>query len=545
MRSAAGGWSSTRAETMKPPKFDYTWQYVDHWGAERPEAEAAVFGEERWSWRDMQAQTASAARALVAAGVNRGDRVAMLSMGRPTFLSTFMGANRMGACWLGMSPKFTAAELRYMIDDCQPKVLFTLSKYYDVDVAALIREADVANSSIEHIVALDEPFDGAIAMEDFLASGADVTDAELDARTANASRDDDVLLMYTSGSTGKPKGVLHTHRSVIANVITHCEGFDIDEAARCLLHFPINHVAADVEIGFATIYLGGAVVILDRFDPLETLQTVEKERVTFFGQVPAMYLMQGGLPEFRTTDWSSVDAFVWGGAPAPKELLQGLSMIAQQIKARLITGYGATETGGFVTFTRPGDELDHLCSSAGYCPAPFEMKIVDDDGATVAPGVTGEVCIRGETIMKGYLNKPEATAAVLDSDGWYHTSDLGHVNENGDLFLCGRKSEMFKSGGENVFPREVEDAIESHPNVVFSAVIGVPDPMFQEVGHAFVMPKPGAEVTPEELKQVCKDALANFKVPKTFEIRPMLPLLPNGKVNKMALKSELSERAPI
>lgn len=526
---------------MAAPILDYTWQYVDHWGEKTPEAEALTFQGEQQNWSTLRDNTHAVARALIAAGVNRGDRVAMLSMGRPEFLSTFMGANRVGACWLGMSPKFTAEEVRYMVEDCQPKVLFTLGTYYDIDVAAMLNEAKISDSSITHIVALDEGFEGAIAFDDFIALGESVSDDALAARAAECDRDDETLLMYTSGSTGRPKGVLHTHKSCIANVITHCEGFGIDKTCRPLLHFPINHVAADIEIGFATVYLGGAVVILDRFDPAETLETVQKEKITFFGQVPAMYLLEAGLPEFRTTDWSSIDAFVWGGAAAPMELLQGLSMIGQAVGARLVTGYGATETGGFVTFTRPDDSLEHLAKSAGYCPAPFEMKIIDDDGNEVPEGTTGEVCIRGDTIMKGYLNKPEATAEVLDAEGWYHTSDLGHVDANGDLFLCGRKSEMFKSGGENVFPREVEDAIESHPNVVFAAVIGKPDPLFQEVGHAFVMPKPGAEVDEDELRKLCKERLANFKVPKAFDIRPMLPLLANGKVNKMALKAELSE----
>jgi acyl-CoA synthetase (AMP-forming)/AMP-acid ligase II len=207
----------------------------------------------------------------------------------------------------------------------------------------------------------------------------------------------------------------------------------------------------------------------------------------------------------------------------------------------LITGYGSTEVCGFVTFTEKGDDMEILMKSAGKIAPPFELKIVDGRRREIPNGQVGEIAVRGEFMFKEYLNKPEATVEVLDNEGWYYTSDLAWKDDRGYIYITGRKSEMFKTGGENVYPREIEEILEVQGKVLFSAVIGVPDEIYQEVGWAFVMPMPGQEVTEEELREYCKGKMANYKVPKKFIIRPLLPLLANGKVNKLALKDEIRE----
>ncbi|MBI3118688.1 MAG: long-chain fatty acid--CoA ligase, partial [Candidatus Hydrogenedentes bacterium] len=358
-------------------------------------------------------------------------------------------------------------------------------------------------------------------------------------RTSEVQPGDEVLLMYTSGSTGKPKGVLQTHEAIVRNIAVEVKHFDWNEDTRALLHFPINHVAADVELGYGAVFAGATLVMMDRFDPARSLEVVEHEGITVIGQVPAMYLMQFQTEQYRRMNWQNVRAFVYGGSTPPQLLLDVLAPLAEKIGARLMTGYGSTELCGFVTYTTPEDDVELLAKSAGKVAPPFEMKIVDDVRSELPAGEIGEIAVRGPSIMKGYLNNPEATAAVLDAEGWYYSSDLGYLNEQGYLFISGRKSEMYKSGGENVFPREIEEVIEAHPAVLFAAVIGVPDPLYSEVGHAFVMVKPGKSVGAEAIIEHCKSHLANFKVPKRLELRPALPLLPNGKVNKVALKNEL------
>ncbi len=278
---------------------------------------------------------------------------------------------------------------------------------------------------------------------------------------------------------------------------------------------------------------------MDRFDPAESLRMIPKERLTVLGQVPAMFLLQFRDQQFGQTDLSSIRQFVWAGAAAPRIMVQVLSQICAKTGAVMITGYGSTEVSGFVTYTEKGDGPDKLLHTAGKIAEPFELRITGPDRKEVSDGAVGEIAVRGPFLMKGYYNNPSATEKVVDREGWYYTSDLGFRDLEGYIHLTGRSSEMFKSGGENVYPREVEEVIESHDAVLFAAVIAVPDAVFQEVGWAFAMLQPGKEVAVEQLQEYCKVKLTNFKVPKRFFVRQILPLLPNDKVDKVALKAEV------
>lgn len=523
------------------PDLTRTWEYIEKWADETPQAEAVVFEDRRITYRELGRLVDDLAMALLDAGVERGDRVALLSMGRPEFFTTYMAANKVGAMWLGLSPKFTLEELRYILRDCEPAVLVALRGYGGRDLGPDLESLARDFPFLKKVLVIGEPVAGTESFGDFVTRDRARLRSALEARAAQVRTDDDALLLYTSGSTGKPKGVVHTHRSILANIAVQSEHLYAADRFRILLHFPINHVAAAVEIGFACIYEGGLCVMMDRFDPAETLRIVERERITILGQVPAMYLMEFGVPGFPETDLSGVQMFAWGGSSPPKLVVDVLAGIAERTGAKLLTGYGATEMCGFVTYSSPADDLETLLLGAGRCAPSFELKIVDSDRNELRLGEVGEIAVRGPFLMKGYWNRPDATRAVIDSDGWYYSGDLGRVGRDGTLFITGRKSEMYKTGGENVYPREIEDVIEQLPGVLMAAVVGVRHPLYQEVGHAFVMPHPNQSVAPEDLETHCRRHLANFKVPKNFVIRPVLPLLPNGKVNKMALKAELGE----
>lgn len=515
------------------------WNYVDKWAAEKPDVEALVFEEQRLTWREFKEATDRAAKALLAAGVERGDRVAMVSMARPEFLVTFMAASKIGAIWLGLSPKFTVDELRYLVGHSEPTVLITLREYQGIDLTQAGMTFAQEFPCINQVWVIGDAPGGTHDYDSHATCERRELDEALAQRAASIEDTDEVLLMYTSGSTGRPKGVLQTQRAIVENIRVETEYMGFTGADRVLLHFPINHVAADVEIGFGTIMSGGTLVLMDRFDPQASLELIESERISFLGQVPVMYLMQFQCPKFREMDWSHLRTFVWGGSGAPKLVLDVLSSIASRTGARLITGYGSTELCGFATYTMADDSQEVLGKSVGRIVPPFEVKVVDANRQEVRVGVVGEFAFRGPIVMKGYFKNPGVTNQVIDSEGWYYTSDLGYLGEDGNLYIAGRSSEMFKSGGENVFPREVEDVLESHPGVLFAAVLGVPDEVYDEVGHAFIMLKPGMNVDEEELRGHARERLANFKVPKKYDIRPMLPLLANGKVNKMALKKEI------
>ena len=522
-------------------RLNQTWHYVEKWAKLTPDADALVFEDEKLTWREFARETDAVARAYLEIGIEKGDRIALLSMARNEFLTTYMAAGKVGAIWLGLSPKYTLEELRYQMNDCRPKLLITLSEYMGNDLAEIVSTLQKKCTFLEKVLVIGKPFKGTESFSACVGKPRQNFSAALAQRASEITEVDDALLLYTSGSTGKPKGVIHTHRSIVENIKVEIEKFYFDEKSRGLLHFPINHVAADVEIGFGAIMSGGCIVCMDKFDPVQTLKVIEKERITHIGQVPVMFLLEFKQPEFWTCDFSNIKAFVWAGAAAPKIMIDLLTPICEKTGAKLITGYGSTEVCGFITYTEKDDHTETLLKTVGKIAVSFELKIVDKGRRELSTNEIGEIAVRGSFLMKGYYNKPEETAKVIDSDGWYYTSDLGFKDESGYIHITGRLSEMFKSGGENVYPREVEEVIETHAAVLFAAVIGVPDEIYQEVGWAFVMPTPGQNVTEEELREVCKSALANFKVPKKFFIRPLLPLLASGKVNKLALKDEIRE----
>lgn len=526
---------------MNWKKLNLMWHYVEKWAAETPDAEALVFEDARLSWKDFKLQMDYAAKAFLEAGVKKGDRIAMLSMARNEFPITYMASGKIGAIWLGLNPKLTLGELAYQVNDSKPTVLVAVRDFMGNDLSETLASLVKGCPSIKKLIVIGNPIEGSEEYAAYVQKPRNELDAELAKRSAELDEKDSALLMYTSGSTGKPKGVVHTHFSIIENIKVEIEKFYFRQGGRALLHFPINHVAADVEIGFAAIMVGGCIVSMDRFDPVESLKMIEKEKLHVLGQVPVMFLLQMMQPLFKEVDMSSIELFVWAGSAAPIAMIDALTEICGKTGAKLMTGYGSTEVCGFVTYSDKDDDKETLLTSAGKIAPPFELKIVDDNRKELPDGQVGEIAVRGTFMFKEYFNNPSATAEVLDKDGWYYTSDLAFKDKRGYIFIRGRKTEMFKSGGENVYPREVEEIIEYHDAVLFAAVMGVPDELFQEVGWAFVMPIPGKNVTDEELMEYCKGKLANYKIPKKFFIRPLLPLLANGKVNKLALRDEINE----
>lgn len=503
-----------------------TWQSVEYWAARKPQAEALVGAAGRYSWAEVKAAVDRLAASLLRAGVQSGDRVAFMAAACPEFVIAFMATTRIGAIWLGINPKMTAPEIAYLLTEARPKMLIAARQFAGEDMQPKITEALTALPQAQLMV-LGDPVQGALRYAD--AVGVDVDTAPL-GDLPEFDPDQDALILFTSGSTGRPKGVVHTHRSIVANIRQECAKFPVDETSRLLLHFPINHVAAVVEFGFASVYGGACLVCMESFDPVASLKMVEAEKITLLGQIPAMFLLQFRTEEFARTDFSSLRSFIWAGSPAPSLMVDVLSGLAKKTGADLITGYGSTETCGFVTYTVPGDGAERLVRTAGMMAEGWELRIDAEAGAQV-----GEILVRGDFLFDRYWNNEAATAAVKTSDGWYRTADTGWLDAEGYLHITGRNSEMYKSGGENIFPREVEEVVERHPAVLMSAVVPLPDPIFQEVGWAYVMPKPGQEVSAEALAEVCRTHLANYKVPKRFVVQPALPMLPNGKIDKKTI----------
>ena len=307
---------------------------------------------------------------------------------------------------------------------------------------------------------------------------------------------------------------------------------------RILCNFPINHVACVADTCCVNLVAGGTIVFQERFDPAQVLQTIERERLTLVGGVPTMLLMLLDHPDFVHTDFSSVELIAWGGAALPVSTIKRL----QKLAPRLINVYGMTETAANTTYTSPDADLVELSETIGR-PSPYmPCRIVNADAEECAVGEEGELQFKGDYLLLEYLNRPQASREVYTEDGWLHTGDLGYWRDNGTISLVGRLSDMYKSGGYNVYPREIENRLESHPAVAMAAVVAVPDKRYQEVGAAFVMTNQSSQITADGLRDFCKETLANYKVPKTFSLVNELPMLPVGKVDKVSLKQMALEQ---
>jgi acyl-CoA synthetase (AMP-forming)/AMP-acid ligase II len=339
------------------------------------------------------------------------------------------------------------------------------------------------------------------------------------------------LLVYTSGSTGAPKGALLHHDGVVRFASTQNALWPV-RRFRVLNYFPINHIGCLVDVGACALAAGGAMIFMEQFDPERSLALMEQEAVSIWGSVPSVFQMQLRSQRFAITDFSAVELIMWGGAAMPEAL------IAQLLKlgVPLATNYGMTETSSAITALGPTRDAEALSASVG---APFpgvDVRLVDDSGAEPAPGEPGEVRARSALNFLSYWRNDEATRAAFDADGYFRTGDLAVRRSDGGLRIVGRIKEMYKSGGYNVYPLEVEAVLERHPGVAIAAVVGVPDPLWQEIGVAFVVPSGPLSV--EDLQSWCRAHLANYKAPKRFAIRSDLPFLPIGKIDKARLRAE-------
>ncbi len=514
---------------------------VPYWAARRGsgDREAIVFGKRRISYAELHRDVERCAKALLGSGVGKGDRVALLATSRPEFLTIFLATARIGAVWVGLNPKYRLEELAYVVGDCRPSLLLGQvqigGRDFTSDLETLARRTD----SIERLLPLGGADDDRLRdFETFLAEGDAVAGDRLAGAVAAVEPTDVCLIVYTSGSTGHPKGAMLTHQGLCLAASVQANRRRTREPTKIVNNFPINHIACTGNISCYVLMAGGTMVFQEAFDPAATLEAVERERCNVWGGVPTMLQMCAALADFDRYDLSSVEWVVWGGAAAPKALVERLARLG----ARLGTSFGMSETAGWVTYSDDDADLDTLADTVGRPDPHYQVRVVKADGTDCAPGEEGEVQVRGDLVMCGYLNRPEATAEALDAGDWLHTGDLAIEDAGGNLRLIARLSDMYKSGGYNVYPREIELALEQHPAVAMAAVVGVPDPLYQEVGHAFLLQVPGTSVTDYDLRSFCRERLANYKIPKRLFLLSELPMLPVGKVDKVALGRRAREQ---
>jgi acyl-CoA synthetase (AMP-forming)/AMP-acid ligase II len=520
-----------RAELVE---LDRISDYPAFWAARHPDREAMVLGGLRWTYAELARNVDIYARALWAHGLRRGDRIAMLATPRPESLCLFLAAGRIGAMFTGLNLRFKYEELLYVVDDSTPRLLVFLPEFGGRDYRADVRRLLDDNPCIERAISLGASEPGlAISFEDFLGTAASAPNQDVTTTIAAIRRLDPCLLIYTSGSTGRPKGAMLPHYG-----LCHCSRNQLDhwwaEPLRVLDNLPISNVFCIGDLFCFCLVGGGTTVFMERFDAKGVLETIERERITLWGQVATMLQLALSQPEAESRDLSSLQMIFWAGARAPRDLIERLARITPYLGSN----YGLTETVAGVTYTEKGASLEVLADTVGKPDPHYELRVIASDGQICADGEAGEIQVRGHCMMVGYWNRPEATAAAIDSEGWLHTGDIGLRRPDGNFQLAGRKTDMFKSGGFNVYPREIEMMLETHPAVAMAAVIGLPDDLYGEVGHAYLLLRESAGTSEPDLAVWCKERLANFKVPKRFHLRRDLPMLPVGKIDKVALRKE-------
>ena len=518
--------------------LDLISDHLDRQAGLRPDQEFIVQDDRRLTYAQTKAAVATAAKALIASGVERGDRVAF--MGNPTleFWINFLAVTSVGALWVGLNPKNTSGELDHVVNDAAPRLLFGFSTIDNEPMLDELRRLAAKHESVDAVVVVDhEPptladaaTEAVVLLSTWLEGAATVSDDDLASRRSEVDPMDPAYLVYTSGSSGQPKGALITHRgSNVCNVIAIERKGLADR--RIICNLPINHVGAIGDICGRTMTGGGTLFFQERFSPDAMFDTIETERLNTVGGVPAMLQMCADHPRFESVDLSSVDLLAWGGAAMPAELLQ--RWLDKTGATHCTMGYGMTEVTGGVTYSGLTDSVELLCTTVGTPDARQPIRIWRD-GQEAAIGETGEIQTTGDFLMAGYWRNPEATAAAFTEDGWFKTGDLAVLREDGYVQIVGRMSEMFKSGGYNVYPREVELALERHPGISMAAVVSIADPTFQEVGVAYVMGEPNLD--PDEIRRFAAEHLASYKLPRQINIVAELPMLPIGKVDKKALQ---------
>ena len=517
--------------TTPAPALARLSDYVAWHATHNPDAVALVHGEHRIPYRELMQRVDLLASSLLAAGVRKGDRVATLSTPHPDFVVSLLAASSIGAVWLGLNPRYRLPELQHILTDSAPKVLLARRSFLGRSYESEINALRASCTSLEHIVLFDAATDmaGVVPSEAFLNAGGAITTQQLDRARADVGERDPCLLVYTSGSTGTPKGALLHHAGIIDFAIL-CNSLWPVKAHRTINYFPINHIGSVVDCLMPCLVAGGVQIMLEQFDATVCLELMERERVTLWGSVPSVFQMQLALPDFARFDLSAVQLIAWGGAAMPAETLVRLRAICPN----LATNYGMTETSSAITIIEPTDDLDILTNTVGRPRPGIDVRLVDENGHLVKVGQPGEIQVRSKGNFLGYWRQPDATAAAFTVDGFFRTGDLGEQRADGRIRLIGRLREMYKSGGYNVYPREVETVIEAHPGVATAAVVSIADPLWQEVGVAYVVPR--ESLTTQQIEEYCRDRLANYKLPKHIVVTSDLPLLPIGKVDKRTLR---------
>jgi fatty-acyl-CoA synthase len=478
----------------------------------------------RMTWAELSTAADRVARGLWSLGVRHGDRVGLWSTNCIEWVMMHMGCARAGAALVNVNPAYRSHELGYTLTRSHMKVLFLWHKDKRADYQEILERARHGLTlELAHTIYFDSP--------EWLAL--------LDAPGLLPDRvnvEDVANIQYTSGTTGLPKGVLLTHHNVVNNGQFLAQGFHYTEEDRICVPVPLFHCFGCV-IGTMSAVNSGATILLPNwtFDARAVLQTVHEERATSVYGVPAMYVAELGLPDFAGFDLTSLRTGMMSGAPCPIELMK--RVLNEMHIRELVIAYGQTETSPVVTMSDAGDSIEVRVNTVGRAMPQTEIKVMSvASGETLSHGEQGEICVSGYALMKGYDGDPEGTALVIQPDGWLKTGDLGVMREDGCLRITGRSRDVIIRGGENIYPREVEEFLYTHPKIGEVQVVGIPNERLGEIVAAWVRLRPGQEATEEEIRNWCEGQIAYYKIPEHIRFVDDFPATLSGKIQKYKIR---------
>jgi fatty-acyl-CoA synthase len=495
--------------------------------AERfPEREALVSRHQgiRLTWSQLTEQSGRVAGGLLELGLQRDDRVGIWASNCVEWILLQYACAWAGLVLVNVNPAYRAHDLSFILKKSRMRALVLRERDARADYRAILNEAsDGKTSALEHIIWLGEP------SWQKLADGGRQGLPPVPTDPAAV-----VNIQYTSGTTGSPKGVLLTHHGLLNNAAAMASWLRYSETDRCCWPFPLYHCAGCV-LGVLSTMVAGATLLLPsaQFDPLATLQTIQEERATILSGVPTMFIAELEHADFRRFDLSSLRAAVMGGAP-----IELMNRVVSDMHCRNVSiVYGQTEASPIITMSAPEDSLELRVSTVGKSLPNVETKVVDPVSGDLKPvGEQGEICTRGYLVMKGYDGEPVATSHSIDTDGWLHTGDLGVMIKGGYIQITGRAKDMLIRGGENIFPREIEEFLFKHPKIADIAVVGIPDRKTGEAVLAWIRLKAGTSATAQEIREFCEGKIAHFKIPEHIRFVESFPMTVTGKVQKFRIR---------
>jgi len=503
-------------------------------GGERSDRRHAARGG-RWTWQELADDVAAVARGLLAAGLEKGDRVGIWAPNCAEWTIAQLATAQVGAVLVTVNPAYRTHEFVYAVNQSSMRMLLAASSFKTSDYAAMIEQSRAECPTLERVVLIDTP-----QWQELVEQGAAVPEQALADRAAALAPEDPINIQYTSGTTGFPKGATLSHRNILNNGYFTTELLRLTHEDRLCIPVPFYHCFGMVMANLGCVTHGSTMVIPGpAFDPAVALRTVQEERCTALYGVPTMFIAEQNHPEFSSVDLSTLRTGIMAGSVCPVEVMK--RCVNEMNMAEVSIAYGMTETSPVSCQTRVDDDLERRTATIGRAGPHLEIKVVDPVSGEVVPrGTAGEFCTRGYSVMLGYWDDPEKTAEAIDADGWMHTGDLATMREDGYCVIVGRIKDMIIRGGENIYPREVEEFLYTHPDVEDVQVVGVPDERYGEELCAWIKVKEGAApLDAAAVKEFATGRLAHYKIPRYVLVVEDFPMTVTGKIRK----AEMRERS--